>query len=314
MDVLLVVAPVFALIAIGLVASLTGLLSEGGHKGISEFAFGIAIPALLFRTIATTEFPALSPVRVWGAYFGAVAITWVAASIATAVILRRPAGDGVIVSIGAVYGNIVLLGIPLALAAFGPAAAGPMALILGINTPVIWLVGALQIGWADRKPGRPIGALLLDLASDLARNPILLGILGGFLLRLSGLGLHPVADKVLSLVAQAGVPASLVALGAGLRHFRILGQLPTLTVMCALKLIGMPLAAWWLAFELIGLPPVAAAVVVLFAAMPTGVNVYIFASRYQRVVNSASGAIALGTLLSVLSCSVLLGVLLRSIK
>ena len=48
MDVLLVVAPVFALIAIGFAASLAGLLSDGGQKGISEFAFGIAIRCCFF--------------------------------------------------------------------------------------------------------------------------------------------------------------------------------------------------------------------------------------------------------------------------
>jgi predicted permease len=68
--------------------------------------------------------------------------------------------------------------------------------------------------------------------------------------------------------------------------------------MCLLKLVAMPAIAWALAFWVFRLPPVAAGVVVLFAAMPTGANAYIFATRYQRVVNSTSGAVALGTLLS----------------
>ncbi|MDF0578541.1 hypothetical protein [Bradyrhizobium yuanmingense] len=40
----------------------------------------------------------------------------------------------------------------------------------------------------------------------------------------------------------------------------------------------------------------AAGVIVLFAAMPTGANVYIHAVQYQRLVNPVSGAVALGTL------------------
>ena len=52
MQVFLIVAPVFALIAIGYAGSLSRLFSETAHKGISEFAFSIAMPALLFRTIA----------------------------------------------------------------------------------------------------------------------------------------------------------------------------------------------------------------------------------------------------------------------
>ncbi|CUU21597.1 putative permease [Bradyrhizobium sp. JR7.2] len=48
--------------------------------------------------------------------------------------------------------------------------------------------------------------------------------------------------------------------------------------------------------KLLNLPPVAAGV--LFAAMPTGANAYIFAVQYQRLVNPVSGAVALGTLLA----------------
>jgi predicted permease len=67
--------------------------------------------------------------------------------------------------------------------------------------------------------------------------------------------------------------------------------------MCALKLLAMPAVAWMLA-HLLQLPPIVAGVVVLFAAMPTGANAYIFAVQYQRLVNPVSGAVALGTLLA----------------
>lgn len=67
--------------------------------------------------------------------------------------------------------------------------------------------------------------------------------------------------------------------------------------MCALKLLAMPAAAFVLA-RLLDLPPLAAGVVVLFAAMPTGANAYIFAVQYRRLVNPVSGAVALGTLVA----------------
>lgn len=309
MDVLLVVAPVFALIVVGYLAATVRLLSEGSHRTLAEFAFGIAVPALLLKTLATARFPAVSPLRVWAAYFGALAVTWMAATTIARLVLRRPPADGATISMGAVYGNIVMLGIPLSLAAFGPQAAGPMALILAINTPILWLVGTMQIGYAQHGGGETRKRQLLALASDLVRNPIVLGIAGGLLLRIAEVKLHPIADGTLSLIAQAGVPASLVALGASLRQFRIQGQSATLVSLVLLKLLLMPLVAWWLAFEVFALPPTAASVVVLFAAMPAGANVYLFANRYRSVVDSVSGAIALGTLISALTASALIGAL-----
>src|SRR5262249_55573312 len=138
----------------------------------------------------------------------------------------------------------------------------------------------------------------------------MIAIVAGSLWRLPGFGLHPVIDKVLVLLAQSGVPCALVALGASLLNFRIKGQAATLTTLCVLKLVAMPAVAWGLAFLVFPLPAVAAGVVVLFASMPAGANAYIFAARYQRVVNSTSGAIALGTALAVVTAVALIWALI----
>jgi malonate transporter len=77
----------------------------------------------------------------------------------------------------------------------------------------------------------------------------------------------------------------------------------SVVVMSVLKLLAMPAVAFVLA-KLLNLPPLAAGVVVLFAAMPTGANAYIFAVQYQRLVNPVSGAVALGTLLGAVTLPV----------
>lgn len=305
MATLLIVAPVFALIAAGYAAVMFRFVSEGAHKGISEFAFSIAIPALLFRTIVVSEFPDVSPYRMWGAYYGALALTWIAA-MAVSALLRTPRGsreDGVVFAIGSVYGNIVMLGIPLVLSALGNEAAGPMALILSVNTPLLWLCGILQMELVNQKrTGSPL-AVIRPVLADLARNPLMLAIGFGVIWRLTGLGLTPVVDRTIELLAQAGSPTALIALGINLFRFEVKGEKLSILVMCALKLAAMPAAALVLA-RLLDLPPVAAGVIVLFAAMPTGANAYIFAVQYQRLVNPVSGAVALGTLLAAVTLPV----------
>jgi malonate transporter and related proteins len=72
----------------------------------------------------------------------------------------------------------------------------------------------------------------------------------------------------------------------------------------------MPAAVFVLA-RMLDLPPLAAGVVVLFAAMPTGANAYIFAVQYQRLVNPVSGAVALGTLLAAVTLPVAVWVVAR---
>ncbi|OAF17588.1 AEC family transporter [Bradyrhizobium neotropicale] len=305
MATVLIVAPVFALIAAGYAAVLFRFVSETAHKGISEFAFSIAIPALLFRTIVVSEFPQLSAFRMWGAYYGALAITWIAALALSALLRenREDSEDGVVFAIGSVYGNIVMLGIPLTLSALGNEAAGPMALILSVNTPLLWLCGTLQMELVDREQKGSALSIILPVLLDLSRNPIMLAIGFGLVWRFTDLGLNPVVDRTIELLAQAGSPAALIALGINLFRFEVKGEKLGIVVMCALKLLAMPVAAFLLA-KLFDLPPLAAGVVVLFAAMPTGANAYIFAVQYQRLVNPVSGAVALGTLLAAVTLPV----------
>jgi malonate transporter and related proteins len=309
MAVLSIVAPIFALIALGFLAARLRYFSEGTQKGLAEFTFGFAMPALLFRTLAAPQDMAISPIPIWLTYFGLSAVIWVLATLVTVSLLKRPMADAASIAMSSVYGNIVMLGIPIVVAMHGPAATAPMAAIIMLNSPVLWLVGTLHLTLADRPENRSFGQAARTTAFELARNPIILGIFAGVLWRFTGLGLAAPVDKTLSLLGQAGIPCALVVLGVSLADFEIKGQLPTLSSILVLKLAVMPAVAWVIATQIVGLPPVAAAVVTIFAATPTGANAYLFATRNGRVVNSASGAVALGTMLSLATISLLIAVL-----
>lgn len=299
----LIVWPVFAIIAIGYLAARVGLLSEGAAKGVAEFAFSIAVPAFMLRTIATAKLPQIAPVSLWLSYFGAAALTWAAATLATRFVLRRPAADGAGIALSSMFGNVVMLGIPLALATLGPEAAGPIAIIISLHTPILWLAATLHLEMAESKGTTSLRHMTGNVLLDLARNPIILAIIAGSAWRLSGVGVPATVDRVLLLLGQASVPAALVSLGASLVAFTIAGQRATLVTICTLKLLVMPAAGYVLATKVLALPALAASVVVLLTAMPTGANAYLFAVRHGRAVSSASGAVALGTVLAAVTAS-----------
>ena len=179
MESLLIVIPVFALIATGLIATLTGLLSADAQRGIAAFTFNIAIPALLMRTVATAELQEIRPFAIWAAYFGAIAIIWVISRLITGFALRRTSADGVTIALGSVYGNIVMLGIPLCVAVLGEESVGPMAVILAVNTPVQWLLATPELTVAERRRETSLTEVVYDVCIELVRNPIVIGIVIG---------------------------------------------------------------------------------------------------------------------------------------
>ena len=297
MAVFTIVAPVFVLIALGYAAARWRWVGPAALGGLNEFAFTLAMPALLFKTTAEPGDGSTSAIG---------ALTWLLASLATRFILRRPREDGASIAMTSVYGNAVMLGIPLAFATFGTAAAAPLSIILSLNTVALWCAGLLHAALAGARSAAALGPALGLLVRDLVRNPLVLAIVAGALWRLTGLGLAPVVERCLALIAQAGVPCALVALGMTLTGFAIKGQAPTLATVLVLKLAIQPLIAWLLAAQLLQLPGPSVGVIVLLAAMPAGANAYLFAEREQRAVNSASGAVALGSLVSVATTTALI--------
>ena len=124
------VAPVFGLIAIGWIAARIGYVPLSAGPALSDFAYKILIPALLFRAMATMAPPVQSPWLLAATYTSAVAIVWLTATLATLLLLRRPAADAPAIAMAACFGNGLMMGIPLILSAFGPEAATPVAILV----------------------------------------------------------------------------------------------------------------------------------------------------------------------------------------
>lgn len=301
-----IITPVFGLILLGWLAGRFGILGERSGEGISDFAFTLGLPALLCRTVATAHWDGLSPVAVWMSFFGAAFATWGLGAILTRTVLGRPAIDAPSISMASVFGNTAMLGIPLALATFGTQAAAVLALVLSIHAPLLLTAGLLHHEAVGEKSGLSRSRALYQLGRDLLRNPLILGILTGAVWRITGFELPKALDKLLSLLAEAGVPASLIALGLTLVGFEVKGQVATLAALIGLKLVVMPAIAWILATKVFALSPLAAGVVLILAAMPAGANAYLFAVRRGHGANSASGAVALGTVLAAGTVSVVL--------
>ncbi len=306
MAVLTLVAPVFGLVLLGALAGRSGYLSDAAAKGLPEFVFRVAMPALLFRIVATAKLPEASPLAVLGAYGAAVLGTWALATLANRALLGRPASDGAAISMGATFSNSVMMGVPLALSAFGPEAGGVLGLLLSCDTPGLWLLAVLHQALVDRGEGRGVGRQIFEVGRRLATNPIVLACALGLVWRVTEWPLPPGLGRVVQFLADAAVPCALFSLGLALAAYSIKGQIPSIVLIAVLKLLVMPLLAFAAATYVFMLPPLAVGVVTLLAAMPVGANAYLFATAYERAPASVSGAIAVSTPLAVLTITALL--------
>jgi predicted permease len=291
--------------AAGYAATFTRVFGRDAANALAAFVFYFAIPVMMFRNMATTELPETIAWGYLGSYFLGVAVVFgigmTTARLAFGGSFERQA----LIGFGSAFGNSVLLGIPLVLTSFGEQASLPLFLLLAFHSTVLFTAITVILE-AGRGGGEALRAVPLRALKGLLANPIIWGMAGGIGFSLLGLRLPGAIERFAVLLAGAAVPCALFSVGASLRAYRLVGALQPALLMVALKLVLQPLAVWLLAVWVFDVPPLWAKVVVLMAALPVGVNVYVFATRYDAGQAESAAAILLSNILSVVSLPLIL--------
>ena len=274
---------VFGLVALGYLAGLSGYLKAEVGDALTEFAVGVALPLLLFRTMVGADFHGSAPWALWTAYFSAAAVAWLVGHLVTTRIFGRDSQAGVVGGVSSAYSNLVLLGIPFMLGVYGQEGFEILSLLIAVHMPAMTMASIIlfdvfgtrqsavrspparsferfpQAGAAesadDRHPGRRL----------VARRP--------------ASTLPPFVVRLIDALADIAGPLALFAMGLGLRKFGISGNILPALVLSLLKLFLMPAVALGAAL-LLGLPPMTAKVAVAAAALPSGVNSYLIAMQF----------------------------------
>lgn len=305
---LLVVAPVFTLIALGYLTSRLNLVGPKAGPGLSEFVFVLAIPALLFRTVAGAPLSDLNPVPYWASYFIGLATCWLIASF-VASRMGRGGRESTIIGFSAAQSNTVLIGIPLILGTLGEAGTVPIILLLVIHSPVTMTAVALFIARDEAGKGS-----WLRLVKAIVTNPILLSIGIGLIWRQIGLPIPDVMKSILKYLGDTAAPCALVAMGMSMTNASLAGNKRLISLVATLKLVLHPVLVYVFAVQVFHLPPTFSAAAILFAACPTGINAYLLAERYRSGEAVTSGAVTLTTLTAIFTLTIAVSVAMHLVR
>jgi len=300
----------FAIVALGWVAGRLRWLGPRTNESdpartLSNAAFYIFVPALLFRTTARIDFRTLP----WGT-LAAFFVPVVALMVAVYAWQRRANRSGALATpapavraISASFGNTVQVGIPIAAALFGEAGLSIHIAVMSLHAlallSVLTVLVELDLARERHEDGQTRSSLAATLRTT-ARNtlihPVVLPILAGLVWNVVAPPLPTLVDELLLTLAQAVVPLCLVLIGMSLAYYGVRGALRGALTSAALKLLLLPalvLAVAHWGFGLVGLP---LAVVVMMAALPAGSNALMFAQRYETLEGETTAAVVFSTL------------------
>jgi malonate transporter len=299
------VLPLFAIILLGFAAGKLARLPIEGLAWMNFYIIYVALPALFYQLLSRTPVSQFAQIG-----FILVSISSTFAIFILVYLIARwrknNQPDATIQGLAAAYGNIGYMGIPLGLAAFGPAAGVPVALIFCFENAMHFIVAPLFMA-LDKSNQQTKFQLGKRITIKIFTHPFIIATIAGVLASVFTFKLPEFAGQTLDLLSKTAGPCALFAMGitAALRPLK---RVPVeLGYIVPIKLILHPVLVYVLLVWLIpDLDPVWLYSAVLLATLPTATNVFVLAEQYGVWQERASSTIVVSTLLAMVTVTAFL--------
>jgi malonate transporter len=299
------VVPLFAIMLIGFVSGKLARLPIEGLAWMNFYIIYAALPALFYQLLSSTpvgQFAQIGFILVSiGSTFAIFCLVYLIARWR-----KNNQPEATIQGLAAAYGNIGYMGIPLGLAAFGPAAAVPVALIFCFENAMHFIVAPLFMA-LDKSNKQTKLELVRHITVKIFTHPFIVATIAGVLAAGFSFKLPEYANQTLDLLSKTAGPCALFAMGVS-AALRPLKRVPTeLGYIVPIKLIMHPVLVYGLLVWLVpDLNPTWLYSAVLLATLPTAANVFVLAEQYGVWQERASSTIVISTLLAMVTVTTFL--------
>lgn len=294
--ILLVLWPLFALIAMGFVLRRSTIFATDFWPSAEKLNYFILFPALLINSLASAPLdnPKLP-------YLGS-AILCVSTISSLLVLLSKYLFKITVPRFGAHIQGITrfntYLGLAIIADLFGKEGIAVAAVIMAILVPSCNVIAVLSLSSGQRVSVKQI---LLPII----KNPLIISCVIGVLLNLLPIGLPFGSDQFLKLLAAASLPLGLICIGAALQTSTLRNEFKPIMVSTLLRLLCMPVLAAMIA-RLFSLPSLETILLVIFFAIPTAPTAYILTRQLHGDSQLMAGIITLQTVAAVFTLPLVL--------
>lgn len=287
--------PIFLVMVIGYILRQIGMLNENFVTVANRFNFKVTLPFMLFRDISSVDIRAVFDVKY--VLFCAVVSTvcfWLIWG-GTKLFLKEQSMRGAFVQ-ASFRSSAAVMGLAFIQNIYGTSAMGPLMIVGAVPLYNIFSVIVLtfegeQSEEIDKKQK------IKEACINIAKNPIILGILTGLVAALLRVDFPVVIDKTINNVAQMATPLALITIGAGFEGRKALAKIKPTIAASMIKLVIQPLiflpVAAWMGFT--GEKMIA---ILIMLASPTTPSCYIMAKNMKNDGTLTASVIVMTTLLA----------------
>ena len=289
-----VILSVLLVMISGQIISRTILTDTLFWQGISKLCYWVLFPAMLFKTIALSDFSGLaintSLIILMVGLFGVMGVMYVMGLMA-----KLNNADLSSLLQGAFRHNgFIALSIIAGL--YGQAGLELGTLCLAALVAPSNVMSVVIMVYLNRRDGKVKIPQLL--AKEIGRNPLILSLVAGLLAKNSPFILPEVIFETTAMLGQAALPVLLMAVGAGIRfHKRLKSSYVALCLAIVSKAIIFPTIMFTMALAL-GITGLPLTIFVIFGVMPTAVSSYALAKELGGNAELMAEIISVQTIMS----------------
>lgn len=283
--------------AFGFVLGHSGRTSVGDARVINRFALSVLLPVFLFNFSAQTTFTEFNPLPVL-TYLAAELCVFMLGFLLAAKVLKRSAGESVLLAMSGVVANNAFYVLPIALHLYGPVSAQPFVAITALDALVGFSAIIIALGFVKQ------GKLSFStLVSSVIRSPVIIALALGFAFAATGWAMPRPLEAFITFNGVAAAPVALFALGVVLSQttFRID---PAVITFASIKLLLFP-AAVWFGLKAVSYQADDVHIYMLSAAGPSVAMSFNLALLYDIPTETLAQIMIWTTLFSLVSLSVL---------
>ena len=303
-----ITGPIYLAIALGYVFTRQGVFAKADMQVFGKFTINLALPALLFNALSQRRIGEILN----GHYLLAYALGSLAVALGGLFWARKVKGHTLsyssMMAMGMSCPNSGFVGYPIMLLTLGPVAGVALALNMVVENLLV-IPFLLAVADAQGGPSGQWKQVIVQTLKNLAKNPMIWGIAGGFVFSWFDLALSAPLARTVNLFAQASAVLSLFVIGGSLVGLKVEGLKGTVTQITFGKLFLHPLSMFLvLSFVMPVADPALRSAALLSGALPM---LGIFTILNQRHGHGAISAAALlvTTVVSFFTLSALLWVL-----
>jgi len=296
--------PIFLMMLLGMLFRKLGWMDEVFAAKMNKFVFLVPLPVLLFEQLATVDFS-----EVWDIKFILFCFVVTAISITISTLISLLWKDRSIKGefIQATYrSSAALLGIAFIQNIYGTVGMAPL-MIIG-SVPLYNVMAVVVLSFF--KPGNNSfdKALVKKTLKGIVTNPIIIGIVAGFVWSALKLPMPLILHKTVSSIGATATPMGLMSMGATFEMKKATSKMKPTLVAVFMKLVGfcaifLPMAA------LLGFRNEEMIAILVMLGSATTVSCFVMARNMGHEGTLSSGVIMMTTLLSAFTLTMWLDVL-----